>query len=256
MDNRQGEHKDKEGYSSDFDRRKPEHPILDNSHPSSIKPPPGRRRVPRRYREEGDNVGGEGGCCVKCMCCCFCLWLLIILSLVGILVMLYSILQPRPPSFNIQYFQVNAFSLRPNSGNTTLTTEFFLTLKSQNPNKGIGFFYGRGSSVSMLYNGTTIISSGKLPTFQQTAESTNLMNVTLDGMSNLESGLQDSLEENEKGGRIPLLVMVNSPAAVVLRSFPLREIAVFVNGSLVVDSLIPGRNPKILSSQYACSVGL
>ncbi|CAN0896850.1 NDR1/HIN1-like protein 6 [Linum grandiflorum] len=222
-------------------------PKYSSSSNAVIKPPPEGRRVPPR-RPTG---GGGAGICYKCVCCSF--WFLLILALAGLLVFFYSILQPRAPSFSVQRFQVNAFE----EDSAVLTNEIVLSLKSKNPNRGIGFIYGRGSTVSMWFNGT-VFSSGKLPAFRQDPDTVTLMNVTMHGTANFGKEIRERLRKSEEEkGQVPLLLMFKAPVAVVIQSFPLREIAVFINGSLVVDSLShPDRSTRILSSQYAYSIGL
>ncbi|CAN1351218.1 hypothetical protein LINPERPRIM_LOCUS42465 [Linum perenne] len=109
----------------------------------------------------------------------------------------------------------------------------------------------------MWYNGS-VMSAGKLPPFRQDHGVTTLTNVTVHGVVKFGADVQERFRrDEEEAGRIPLLLMFKAPVAVVIDSFPLREIAVFVNGTLVVDTLShPDRSPKILSSQYQYSIGL
>ncbi|XP_021292510.1 NDR1/HIN1-like protein 6 [Herrania umbratica] len=137
----------------------------------------------------------------------------------------------------------------------SLYTEFSVSVKADNPNHLIGFIYGKESSVAVLYTGKTLCS-GKLPAFHQPGNNITVMNILMKGKNEFGSGLQESLLQNQKKGKIPLLIMVKAPVSVVIAGFPLRQVVVFVNCSLVVDNLSPNHKIGILSSKYTYDIGL
>ncbi|GLT67480.1 hypothetical protein SLA2020_397860 [Shorea laevis] len=83
-----------------------------------------------------------------------------------------------------------------------------------------------------------------------------MFNIGLAGTSPFGSGLQAALMENRHTGRIPLLVTVYAPVNVVVGSFMLRRLDVYVNCTLVINNLSPNKKVEILSSQYNYSVGV
>ncbi|EOX99379.1 Late embryogenesis abundant hydroxyproline-rich glycoprotein family, putative [Theobroma cacao] len=127
----------------------------------------------------------------------------------------------------------------------SLYTEFSISVKADNPNHLIGFIYGKESSVASLYTGKTLCS-GKFPTFHQPENNITMMNILMKGKNEFGSGLQERLLQNQKKGKIPLLIMVKAFVSVVIAGFPLRQVVVFVNCSLVVDNLSPNHKIGIL----------
>uniref|UniRef100_A0A6N2M2E7 Late embryogenesis abundant protein LEA-2 subgroup domain-containing protein n=1 Tax=Salix viminalis TaxID=40686 RepID=A0A6N2M2E7_SALVM len=109
----------------------------------------------------------------------------------------------------------------------------------------------KNEAVRVVAYSDSTLCSGKLPAFHQPGVNTTLIQVVLTGKSEFGSGLQEALMDNRETGKIPLLVMVSAPISVVLKSFPLREVVVNVNCSLVVDNLAPNKKVRILSSEYA-----
>lgn len=227
----------------------PKYVMLNNNNSTNLRPPPQRRNIPRYH---SNHHGSQGNSCLRCVCCCFCFWVVLIIILAGISVMLYSVLQPQIPEYNVDRFEVNAFNMEPDF---SLYTEFVVTVRAYNPNERIELIYGKGSSVVVLYSDSTLCS-GKLPAYHQPYKNTTMISIVLKGKSEFGSGLQEALMDNRDTGKIPLLVMVKAPIAVVLQNFPLREVVVYVNCSLVVDNLSPNKKAQILSSKYDYSVGL
>ncbi|KAL9342620.1 hypothetical protein Peur_065945 [Populus x canadensis] len=224
----------------------PNYVMLNYNNSSSVRPPPQRRNIPRYQSNHHHSHGG----CLKCVCFCFCFLIVMIILLASVIAFIYMTLNPKMPEYNVASFDVNAFNMAPDF---SLYTEFAVTVKANNPNTGISFIYGKESSVVVAYSDSTLCS-GKLPAFHQPGVNTTMIQVVLKGKSEFGSGLQEVLMDNRETGKIPLLVMVNAPVSVVLKSFPLREVIVNVNCSLVVDNLSPNKRVRILSSEYAYAV--
>ncbi|KAK9131696.1 hypothetical protein Scep_011224 [Stephania cephalantha] len=212
----------------------------DGLHP----PPPYRRNVPRYDSKSHDKKGR--GCCLKCICCCCCFLFMLIIVIVAVLAYLYHYYDPKPPSYNVEHLDVGAFQFRPDF---SLYTEFIVIVKADNPNSKISINYETGSSIDVLYSDSTLCS-GNLPDFHQGPNNVTMIKVTLKGESTFGSGLQGALMESRHKKRIPLTIKVRVPVVVVMGTFPLRQFAVLVKCSLVVDSLSPNKKVQILSSQY------
>lgn len=103
----------------------------------------------------------------------------------------------------------------------SLYTEFSVSVKADNPNHLIGFIYGKESFVASLYTGKTLCS-GKFPTFHQPENNITMMNILMKGKNEFGSSLQERLFQNQKKGKIPLLIMVKAFVSVVIAGFPLR----------------------------------
>lgn len=206
-------------------------------------PPPYHRNIPtynHHHKKRSQN------CCFRCLCCCYCLLLLLILIVAGTLLYVFLVVDPQPPSYKIKNFEVKDFNVQPDF---SLKTLFLVTVISKNPNKDIGMIYEKHSSVVVLYDGSSICS-GKLPYFHQKPLNTSTIHIELKGKSEFGSGLQEAYSDSKKQGKIPLLVVVKAPVVIVINGLRTDVFLVNVNCSLVVDSLSPHKNVKILSSSY------
>ncbi|KAG7022913.1 NDR1/HIN1-like protein 6, partial [Cucurbita argyrosperma subsp. argyrosperma] len=223
---------------------KPTYIMHSNNHQTSHRPPPYRRNVPRYHTKAGG--GGGSHCCLKCICICYiflCFFIFVLLSLAYFIVTFY---RPKIPSYKVADFNVHVFNVKQDF---SLYTEFIVIVESNNPNENIDFIYGRGSSVSVLYN-DSMLCAGKIPNFRQPPRNVTDISILLSGVSEFGSGLQEALMQNRHSGQIPLLVAVKVPVTVVIGGLALRKINVLVNCSLVVDNLSPNKTVGILSSNY------
>lgn len=76
------------------------------------------------------------------------------------------------------------------------------------------------------------------------------MNLVLKGKSVFGSGPQEALMGNKKTGRIPLDISVKAPIVLDFGSLKTMEVKVLVDCHLIVNSLSPNEEIKILSSDY------
>ncbi|KAH7532906.1 NDR1/HIN1-like protein 6 [Ziziphus jujuba] len=226
--------------------------VMLNKDQGSLRPPPYRRNV-SRYSSYGRRSSGDGGsCCLNCICCCYC-WLFFLLILTAaITVAIYVIYQPKMPNYSIDSFNVEAFNVQ---SDYSLNAQFDVNVRANNPNERIAFRYGGDNYVIVMYSGTNLCS-GKFPGFHQSEKNNTVIKVVLNGKSEFGSGLQEALTENRRNGKIPLVVKVKVPVGVVLGRLKLRQVNVFANCSLVLDSLDPNKKPNILSSKFTYTFGL
>ncbi|XP_042518784.1 NDR1/HIN1-like protein 6 [Macadamia integrifolia] len=213
----------------------------------SLRPPPYRRNIPRYNAPKR-----KGNSCCKCLCCCCCFLFILILFVISIAILFYHYYKPKVPSYKVQGLDVSAFNVAPDF---SLYTEFIVNVKAENNNENIGITYGKDSAVTVVYSDSTLCS-GKLPAFYQGHKNTTLMKVALKGKSEFGTGLQEAFMENRHTGKIPLVIMVRAPVSVKVGEFPMKQIVVHVNCSLVVDNLAPNKKIGILSSTYNISVSM
>uniref|UniRef100_A0A5B7B5F0 Late embryogenesis abundant protein LEA-2 subgroup domain-containing protein n=1 Tax=Davidia involucrata TaxID=16924 RepID=A0A5B7B5F0_DAVIN len=131
--------------------------MLPENYAGGVPPPPYRRNIPRY--ESISNQKREGNCCLRCICYCYCFLFILIFVCAGVLFYFYVVMQPQMPSYQVQALEVKAFNVQMDF---SLNTEFLVTVKAENPNKNIGFIYGKDSSVTVSYTDSTLCS-GKLP---------------------------------------------------------------------------------------------
>ncbi|KAL5793817.1 hypothetical protein ACOSP7_002411 [Xanthoceras sorbifolium] len=208
-------------------------------------PPPQRRNFPR-YNQPHSKPS-RGNSCIRCLCCCCCCLFFLIFLVTVIAYIVYALYTPHVPSYNVDKFEVTAFDVQPDF--STINSEISVTVRAENPNEGIGFIYGKESAVALIYTDKTL-STGKLPVFEQPKKNVSMIKVVLKGKSEFGTVLLQSLMADEKAGKVPLLVTVKAPIIVVIGDWPLRQVLVKLNCSLVVDNLTMGKKIKILSSKY------
>ncbi|GJY87855.1 NDR1/HIN1-like protein 6 [Tanacetum coccineum] len=191
----------------------------------------------------GGREGKGSNGCIRCICWCYCLLFLLIGIAACLAYYFYTTEKPQAPTYDIQSFKIKSLEVQPDF---SLKTEFEVDVKTNNPNKNIGFKYGENSNISVLYH-DTIISSGKLPAFKQDPENTTVLNISLSGTSEDEPGsLQDDMKNNKNNGEISLVVHVRVPLEVFVRNFGLKEVLASVSCDLVVDNLEEGKTAKVL----------
>ncbi|KAK6142545.1 hypothetical protein DH2020_022893 [Rehmannia glutinosa] len=204
-------------------------------------------QYPSKYRKSS-----FAATCCRCICGCCCFFFLIIVIIVLILFAFYHVYDPKIPNYRVEGISVKAFDILPDS---SLNSEFALSVRAQNPNKHIGIVYGDASWVTVSYMDTTLCN-GKVPSFHQREENTTVITVDLKGKSEFGSGLQQNLTDNVKSHRIPLVVRLKVPVNIVLGEIPLRELKVFVNCTMVLDNLAPNSNVGIISKDTSVGIEL
>nr|AAS90599.1 unknown pollen protein [Petunia integrifolia subsp. inflata] len=222
-------------------------------------PPPyvmvenGRQPPPPYHSRKAPRYGGEyyyeerprrGNCCIRCICCCYCVLFFIIVLLGAFAFYFYTMYQPKLPTYKFQSLEVKEFGYQPDF---SLTTDIIVTIRAENPNKAISLIYGKESSVNVTYTDSTICS-GTLPSFHQGHKNVTMMQIELKGKSQFGSGLYEAMQDNEKNGKIPLLVKLKVPVQVYVGEYPLRQFNVLANCSLVVDNLKPGKKVEIIKN--------
>ncbi|KAI3996464.1 hypothetical protein MKX01_001302 [Papaver californicum] len=86
----------------------------------------------------------------------------------------------------------------------TVSPEFGVTVRAQNPNSRIGIYYEKGSNVSVSHTGTHLCS-GVLPNFYQPRNNVTVFETLLKTPSlKLSKVDHDALSDEQKKGQIPL----------------------------------------------------
>ncbi|XP_009606975.1 NDR1/HIN1-like protein 6 [Nicotiana tabacum] len=209
--------------------------------------PPPYTKAPRYsgeyYYEERPRGGNP---CLKCICCCYCILFFIILLVSALAFYFYTVYQPKLPHYNVEALEVKEFGYQPDF---TLTMAIIVTIKAENPNKAIELTYGEASSMNVTYTDSTLCS-GKLPAFHQGHKNTTIIQVELKGKSQFGSGLYEAMQENEKNGKVPLLVIVKVPVEVLFGTRRLKQFNVLANCSLIVNNLKAGKKAEIVESKF------
>lgn len=228
--------------------------------------------VPRRYVELENPYGHKGhrhhhhrrsgGCgCLSWWCCCcffgccrwiFCTILIIIILLVGICVGLYFLLKPKIPSYDIENIDINSFEMR---NDNKVYLDVVVIVKAENPNSDIGLNYLE-NEFGVMYEESQLCS-GQLTPFVQAVKNTTTVNVELKGENQFSHELRSQFMQDQKKGKIPLLITVRLPIRLVFYDFiHLKKFVVSVNCSLVIDKVQPHTKPNILEKDYTYDIDL
>lgn len=205
-------------------------------------PPPHRFNLPRYHSRDYGRVK----CHFNCVCCCFCFWVLLIVVLGTLAVLLFTSFQTDVPIYKVDRLEIHG---------SRHSSELSVTVKTSNPNKHVGFVYGKESSVAVEYQGATIWS-GNLPAFHQPRDNITTMNIVLKDETALGSTLLKALRDSKIKGNIALLVKLKAPVYVLLQDIQLGAIVVSTNCSLEVNGFIPNKKTTIVSTKCNYDVGL
>ncbi|CAO2814353.1 unnamed protein product [Amaranthus hypochondriacus] len=238
-----------------------------------------------RRRRSGCN------CCLRFICCIYCLLFIFIFFMAITLVFSYTFYKPKIPIYKLEQLNVTAFNMQsiplhhhpnksrlnlekvvkktdqyphpkdvgiegsPVQSNIIVNSEFEVIIKLENPNTKIGFIYGKKSSIVVSFEGSNLCS-GMLPSFYQRHQNVTMVHVALIGKTILGHDLYKAITDDQSQGRIPLSVLFNIPITIVLDSVPIRQFEFHVSCYIIVDSLMPHKKPKILSTSYTFGFGV
>ncbi|KAI3876286.1 hypothetical protein MKW92_010997 [Papaver armeniacum] len=214
--------------------------LSENGGDGGVRPPPYRRNIPR-YHSTAQPYKKKGNYYLKCICCFYCFLFILIFGLSRFCFLCHAIYQPKMPTYKVDHIGIGAFDLQ---------SDF-----AKNPNERINIFYAPESSIAITYSDSTLCTE-KIPMFKQVHQNVTLMDIVLKGKSEFGSGLQEALLDNKKIGKIPLLIIVKPPIVIEMGSLPLKQVTFLVNYSLVIDSLTPRKQVKILLTTYHGAIEL
>jgi len=208
----------------------------------------------RRHHHGGSGICGcLSCCCCVCSCCrcCICIILIIIILLVGIGLALYYLIKPIVPSYDFEQIDIKSFDMR---NDDMLYTDVMVVVKAENPNEDIGIDYLEDNKVRIMYSGAQLCS-GQIPPFLQPGKNITMINVELKGETEFGAQMQNRFMEDQKLGKIPLLVTVTLPVRFVIKDLiHLKKVVANVNCSLIIDKLEPNKKPKILDKDFTYGI--
>ncbi|GMJ13053.1 hypothetical protein like AT5G21130 [Hibiscus trionum] len=179
-------------------------------------------------------------CCLRCICCCYnCLLFLIIASFVmSIFFLIYY--QPERPIYELRDFAVKRFNIN----GSNLETEIAVSVMAYNTNSKLELSYGEDNSIEVEYSGTHLCS-GSFPPFEQPRKNTTMVNVLLKGEDEVSQSFLDSLERDQKLGRIPLEIEIEVPVKFTHAGIKWRKMDAKMKCTVIIDSLRPDLETKV-----------
>ncbi|KAK4380356.1 hypothetical protein RND71_002218 [Anisodus tanguticus] len=173
-------------------------------------------------------------CCCRCFCFTFSVILILIISLGIITGVLYLVYRPEAPSYNISGMTIKNFNL---TASSTISPEFNISVRAENPNNKLGIYYCKGSSLTIVYAGVDL-STGVLPVFYQPANNVTVFKTVLKGSKViLGSAVNSTLRNEQRKGKVPLRVNIKAPVKIKIGAVKTWEITVKVKCDVTVDTL-------------------
>ncbi|XP_077240133.1 NDR1/HIN1-like protein 13 isoform X2 [Tasmannia lanceolata] len=207
-------------------------------------------RIPLPENDHRHKTGGRNSCCCFCLSWICCLFFLILLLIALASTFFYVIFRPKLPNYSINTLSVKPFNLT--STDPTLSPEFHVAVRADNPNKNIGIFYVDGSSVTVSYS-NVVLCNGVLPAFYQGTNNVTVFKTVLTGSGiRLSSVVRSTLVGEQKIGRIPLDLDLDFLVRMKVGAVKTWTVTVKVSCDLTVDKLTV--NSKIVSK--VCKVKL
>ncbi|KAG7035800.1 NDR1/HIN1-like protein 13, partial [Cucurbita argyrosperma subsp. argyrosperma] len=144
-----------------------------------------------------------------------------ILLLITVLLLLFAIvsglffliLQPLSPRYSILAISTKGMQIKPNA---SISPQFNVTVRAENPNKKIGIYYERNSNISVNF-GDVMLCKGALPALYQPWRNVTVMAAKLKGSGiKLSSSAVKALKDSEKQGKVKLKVDLRAPIKMKL----------------------------------------
>ncbi|KAI3935127.1 hypothetical protein MKX01_031394 [Papaver californicum] len=209
-------------------------------------PPPENARRFENYTRKGKKKNHPS------CCCCALFWILGIIVFLGFLAAIasgifYIIVRPKSLQYSVENFSVKGLEGNLTSSPSLSSLNFSpdVTVKSQNPNGKISFFYYmEGSKVTVSYSNVKL-STGTFKTFYQPTNNATVIEMALksnDGVK-MSNETRTSLMDQQELGNIPFILDLNVPVKVKIGSIKTWTITLKVHcdvskNGLTVDSTL------------------
>lgn len=202
----------------------------------------------KRYQQLSKRKNRRSSCCGCCRCLLISL-LLLLLALGITAAVLYLVFRPESPNYTVENVAIKGFNL---TSPSPISPEFDVAVRADNPNKKIGIYYEKGSSVEILYGGAALCT-GSLPVFFQPANNVTVFTTAAKANGvNLTSSILKGLADAEKNGAVPLTLKLIAPVKLKLGAVKTWKFAVKVTCDITVDKLTAAS--KIVSKK--CNYGV
>ncbi|KAK6936280.1 Late embryogenesis abundant protein, LEA_2 subgroup [Dillenia turbinata] len=194
-------------------------------------PPPENARKYQEYTRKGS----RRSCCFRCFCWTLGLIVLFITLLAIAGAILYLVFRPEALKYSVQSITIKGMNLTAESN--SMSPEFDIAVRADNPNNKIGVYYENGSNVTIKYSDVQLCS-GVIPTFYQPSNNITIFTTTLTGSGvALSSATRTSLVDAQSQGSVPLNLKIKAPVKIKLGSIKTWKITVKVSCDISVNNL-------------------
>ncbi|KAF9587226.1 hypothetical protein IFM89_039556 [Coptis chinensis] len=175
-------------------------------------------------------------------CCCCLYWLLSLFIILIVIIaasfgVFYLVYHPKAPKYSVDRLSIQGFNLT--SADQLISPKMVVTVKARNPNKKIGIYYNKGSSISVSHSDDiNPLCKGVLPVFHQPTNNVTVFQTVLTGSdTNLSAADYEAFRDQQKKGEIPLKLDLKVPVKIKVGSLKTWTISVKVRCQITVDKL-------------------
>lgn len=180
--------------------------------------------------------------------CSILLLVTLLLVLSGIL--FFLLFRPVSPRNSILAISING--IKPNT--TSISPQFNVTIRAENPNKNIGIYYEKNSSVAVYFS-DVMLCEGALPLLYQPSRNVTIMAAKLEGSGiRLSSSAGKALQDWEKEGEMRLKVDLKAPMKLKVYTVKTWRIRAKVSCKILVKKVMG--NTKVMEEKCDHSVKL
>ncbi|KAG9454981.1 hypothetical protein H6P81_007885 [Aristolochia fimbriata] len=185
------------------------------------------------------------GCCG---CCCCLTYVISVLSVLVVILgifaaVFYLTVRPKSPKYSVDSISVTGLNL--SSSALSLSPEFDVTVRAENPNRGIGIYYGKKSSVAVSHSDIQLCT-GTLPSFYQGTKNVTIFTTALKGSAvRLSDTVHDALISQQRKGQIPLKLNLKVPVKLKVWGINSWSVDVKVDCDVTVNKL--AKDSRVLS---------
>ncbi|KAL3625727.1 hypothetical protein CASFOL_030256 [Castilleja foliolosa] len=173
-------------------------------------------------------------CCRRCCCFTLCLLLLLAVAAAVSTGVLYLVFRFKSPQYTVENLAIRGMNM---TSSAFVSPGFDVTIRADNPNRKVGIYYLRGSSVSVFF-GDVKLSDGVLPAFYQQRKNVTELLTTLTGSDIILSGaVRTALRNAQNQRRVPFVVRTKVPVRIKVGSVKTWTIIVKVKCDVVVDAI-------------------
>lgn len=199
--------------------------------------PPPYRRAPGAYRENYQVSTFSFG---RCCCCVLSLVVLVAVILGVIALVVFMVIKPKKPEFNLQSVTVVSLQTEPPLGSALTSMEVLLTLRitmafsALNPNK-VGIKYS-SSNFYVMYKdmrlGVAMVPPFYQPSHSNTTVETELM---VTRVNILQVAAQDLIRDATVNDRVPLRIVGDVGARIRVLQINSPKVQVSLNCEIVIS---------------------
>jgi hypothetical protein len=200
-----------------------------------IPPPENARQYERLSRRQNRR---RSPCCC-CLCSILAIFAVLILIIGVASGILYLVFRPESPDYTVNKISITGLNL---TSTSPLSPRINITVKANNPNDKLGFYYRNGSDVNVFYNDVKLCD-GVLPVFYQPSNNVTVFNTVLKASGlKLTTAVKKELVTAQSKKAVPLKVHIRVPVKIKVGAVKTWTITVKVNCDVKVDKLTASAN--------------